>query len=113
MKDEAIAALLSHRSIEEAARALGVDASTLSRWMKDKEFLESLEGAKKLMYTDAIERLREHAGAAATTILKIMVDPNSGPSARLKAAGWSWTKLKSRKTSNTGWRRWKRSRDCF
>ncbi len=81
MKDEAIAALLSHKSIEEAACAIGVTANTLSRWMKEKEFLEGLEGAKKLMYSEAIERLREGSGAAANTILKVMIDPNAPPSA--------------------------------
>ena len=36
--EQAIAALLSHRSIEEAAREVGVSANTLSRWMKEPEF---------------------------------------------------------------------------
>jgi transposase-like protein len=86
MKDEAIAALLSHKSIEDAARAIGVNPNTLSRWMKETEFLEGLEGARTLMYSEAIERLREGSGAAANTILKVMIDPSSPAAARLKAA---------------------------
>ena len=38
-KQEAtIVALLSHRSIEEAARAVPISAKTLLRWMKEPEF---------------------------------------------------------------------------
>jgi transposase-like protein len=33
-KDEAIAALLTQRNIEEAARATGVAPNTLLKWMK-------------------------------------------------------------------------------
>ena len=36
--EQAIAALLSHRSVEEAARAVGISANTLLRWMKEPEF---------------------------------------------------------------------------
>jgi len=34
-KEEAIAALLTQRNTEEAARAIGVVPSTLLRWMKE------------------------------------------------------------------------------
>ncbi len=85
-KDEAIAALLSHKSVEDAARAVGVSPNTLSRWMREAEFLEGMEGARRLMYSEAIERLRDAAGAAANTVLKVMIDPNTPPAARLKAA---------------------------
>ena len=32
-KEQAIAALLSHRSVEDAARAIGLDPNTLLRWL--------------------------------------------------------------------------------
>jgi transposase-like protein len=37
-KEEAVAALLSQRNVEEAARVVGIDAKTLLRWMKEPEF---------------------------------------------------------------------------
>ena len=37
-RDEAILALLSQRSIEEAARVAGVAPNTLRRWLKEPEF---------------------------------------------------------------------------
>ena len=35
---QAIAALLSHRSIEQAANEVGISSNTLQRWMKEAEF---------------------------------------------------------------------------
>ena len=37
-KEQAIAALLSHRTIEDAAKAVGISFATLKRWMKLPEF---------------------------------------------------------------------------
>ena len=34
-KEEAIAALLTHRNVEEAARAVGISTPTLIRWQKE------------------------------------------------------------------------------
>lgn len=85
-KDEAIAALLSHKSLEDAARAIGVNPNTLTRWKKETEFLEGLEEARRLMYSEAIERLRSAAGAAASTVLKVMINPSTPPAVKLKAA---------------------------
>jgi len=36
--EKAIAALLGHRSLEAAAREVGVSVNTLQRWMNDPEF---------------------------------------------------------------------------
>ena len=43
-QEEAIAALLSQRNIEEAARAAGVGTRTLIRWLKLPEFGKEYEG---------------------------------------------------------------------
>jgi len=37
-KEQAIAALLSHRNVEAAARAVGISSNTLLRWTKEPEF---------------------------------------------------------------------------
>ena|SRR5580700_1465466 len=37
-KEQAIAALLSHRNVEEAAKATGISSGTLKRWMQLPEF---------------------------------------------------------------------------
>jgi hypothetical protein len=37
-KEEAVAALLSHKSVEDAANSIGVNAGTLLRWLQNPEF---------------------------------------------------------------------------
>lgn len=85
-KEEAIAALLSQRNVEEAARAVGIDAKTLLRWMKDPEFDAAYREARRAAFGQSTARLQQAAGAAASTLLKIMVDPGAPASVRLRAA---------------------------
>jgi hypothetical protein len=82
----AIAALLSHRSVEDAARAVGVSTHTLLRWMKEPEFRAMYQEARQLAFSQALGRLQEASGAAVTTTLKIMLDTNAPPGIRLRAA---------------------------
>ena len=84
--EQAIVALLSHRNIEEAAREVGVCANTLLRWMKEPEFQAACREARHTVFSHAIGRLQDAAGAAATTVLKIMLDTNVPPATRLRAA---------------------------
>ena len=37
-KEQVIAALLLHKNLDAAARAVGISVNTLRRWMKDPEF---------------------------------------------------------------------------
>ncbi|HWZ32337.1 MAG TPA: hypothetical protein VNX18_13440 [Bryobacteraceae bacterium] len=85
-QEEAIAALLSQRNVDEAARVAGVGARTLIRWMKIPEFEAAYREARRLAYGQSIARLQQAASAASSTLLKIMIDPNSPPSCRLRAA---------------------------
>jgi hypothetical protein len=50
IEQEAIVALLTHRTIEEAARSIGVDPKTLLRWMKEPD-LDAAYRAAKLLET--------------------------------------------------------------
>src|SRR5580698_7129843 len=75
-KEQAIVALLSHRTIEEAARAIGVVPNTLLRWMKEPEFDAAYRAAKRAAYGQSIARLHQASSAAVTTLLKLMVDQN-------------------------------------
>jgi len=84
--EQAIAALLSHRSVEESARAVGISANTLLRWMKEPKFEAACREARHTAFSQAIGRLRDAAGAAVMTVLKIMVDPNASAGTRLRAA---------------------------
>lgn len=85
-KEQAIVALLTHRNLDEAARAIDVVPNTLLRWMKEPEFDAAYREARRLAYGQSIARLQQAASAASSTLLKIMIDPNSPPSCRLRAA---------------------------
>jgi transposase-like protein len=85
-KEQAVAALLSQRSIEDAARAIGISARTLRRWLKMPEFCEFYRQARGETLTQATARLQQASGPAATTLLKVMVDPNVPASSKVRAA---------------------------
>jgi len=46
-KEEAIAALLTQRNIEEAARSIAVAPNTLLKWMKVPEFQTAYRQARR------------------------------------------------------------------
>lgn len=85
-KEAAIAALLSQRNVEEAARAVGAGARTLYRWMKEPEFDAAYRAARRAACTQSAARLQQMCVAAVTTLGKIMVDPNSPAASRVRAA---------------------------
>jgi transposase-like protein len=85
-KEEAIAALRSQRSVEEAARVAGISAQTLYRWMKIPEFEAAYSEARQALFGQAVGRLQQAAGAAVTILLKVMYDSGASRTARLKAA---------------------------
>ena len=84
--EEAVAALLTHRNQEEAARAVGISVATLLRWQKDPEFDAVYREARRLAFRQSIARLQQASSAAVTTLLKIMVDPDAPHSTRVRAA---------------------------
>jgi hypothetical protein len=85
-KEEAIVALLSQRSIEEAARVTHIGTNTLLRWLKEPDFDAAYRAARRVAFSQAIARLQQASGAAVATLLKIMVDANAPASTRVRAA---------------------------
>jgi len=76
-KEEAIAALLTQRNLEEAARAAGIGTQTLIRWMKLPEFNSAYRDARRAAFGQAVARLQQASAAAATTLMKLMLDPGT------------------------------------
>ena len=74
-RDEAIVALLSQRSIEEAARVAGIAPNTLRRWLKQPEFDAAYREAKREVFSQSIARFQCASPAAASTIIKLAIDP--------------------------------------
>jgi hypothetical protein len=85
-KEEAVIALMTNRSVEDAARSIGVNADTLLRWMKLPEFKTAVREARREAYGQAISRLEHASGAAVTTLLRVMTDQNASASSRVRAA---------------------------
>jgi hypothetical protein len=85
-QEEAIAALLTHRTIDEAARAVGVSTKTLLRWQKEPEFDAAYRAAKRAAFGQSIARLHHLSSAAVSTLGKIMLDSATPPATRVRAA---------------------------
>jgi len=85
-KEEAIAALLTQRNIEEAAKTAGIGANTLLRWLKVPEFQAEYRKARHDAYSQSVSRLQQGTSAAATTLLKTMIDPGTPASVKVRAA---------------------------
>ena len=85
-QQEAITALLSNRSVDEAAHAAKVPPRTLWRWLKDPEFNKAYREARRAAFGQGTARLQQASGAAVSSVLKIMVDQQTPASTRLRAA---------------------------
>ena len=85
-KEAAILALLTARSIEEAARVAIVPPRTLYRWLKEREFDAAYRRAKRAAFGQAVARLQQGTSAAATTLLKTMIDQNTPAAVKVRAA---------------------------
>lgn len=85
-KEQAIVALLSQRTVEEAARAIDVVPNTLLRWMKEPEFDSAYRAAKRAAFGQSIARLHHLSSAAVTTLGKVMLEPGTPPATRVRAA---------------------------
>ena len=85
-KEAAVAALLSCRTLEEAARTTGIGATTLARWMKNPQFQAECRAARNAAVSQANARIQQSSGAAAATIVKIMLNHDTKDSIRLRAA---------------------------
>jgi len=85
-KEEAIAALLTQRNMDEAARAVGVAPKTLLRWLQIPEFQAAYRKARRDAHGQSIARLQQATSAAVSTLLNVMVDPSTPASTKVRAA---------------------------
>jgi transposase-like protein len=85
-KEAAVAALLTQKNQEEAARAVGISVATLLRWQKLPEFQKAYREARRAAHSQSIARLQQATSAAVSTLLRVMVDPNTPASTKVRAA---------------------------
>jgi hypothetical protein len=84
--EEAVAALLTQRNHEEAAKSVGIGPATLLRWQKTPEFQKAYREARHAAHGQSIARLQQATSAAVTTLLRVMVDPTAPHSTKVRAA---------------------------
>src|SRR5712691_719247 len=85
-KEEAVAALLTQRNIEEAAKTTGIAPNTMLKWIKEPEFQVAYRGARRAAFSQSIARLQQATSAAVSTLLKVMVDNSTPASTKVRAA---------------------------
>jgi hypothetical protein len=85
-QERAITALLSKGTVEQAAIASGIGTRTLYRWLKVPEFKDELRRARRDVFSQAMDRLQQGSLAAANTLLKTMVGPDTPEAVRIRAA---------------------------
>jgi hypothetical protein len=84
--DEAVAAMLTQRNTEEAARSVGISTATLMRWQKTPEFEAAYRQARRDAVRQSVARLQQGTSAAATTLLKTLIDASTPASVKVRAA---------------------------
>ena len=85
-QEEAILALLTSQGVDHAARAVGIAPRTLYRWMNEPLFDKAYRKARRDAFGQGTARLQQAAGAAVSSVLKIMVDQHTPASTKLRAA---------------------------
>src|ERR1044071_2112347 len=86
IQERAIVGLLSHSTIKSAAKAVGVDDTTLWRWLQDKEFHAAYMTIRRESVSLSIARLQQSSMEAVNTLRAIAKDKDSPASARVMAA---------------------------
>ena len=82
----ALAALLSHPTREAAAKAVGVSAKTISRWLREEPFAAAYREARRDLLGQATQTLAVACVSAVETLTGIMTNPNSPAYSRIRAA---------------------------
>ena len=86
-QQRAIAALMVHRKVADAAEAVGIGERTLKRWLaEDVLFQDELRKAEGQAIDAAARQLLLLQDAAITVMVQILVNGAAAPSVRLKAA---------------------------
>src|ERR1700674_1280424 len=85
-KEQAIAALMTQRGPEEAARTVGIAFKTLKRWMRLTDFQADYLQARRDVVLQTNARIQQNSGAAASVLLKLMADGTTPASVRVRAS---------------------------
>jgi hypothetical protein len=73
-QEQAIAALLAYRTVQEAAQTACVSYSTLKRWLQLPDFRAAYRQARRELVEGAVGRLQAATGQAVDTLLAVAKD---------------------------------------
>jgi hypothetical protein len=85
-QETAIAALLSHSTMKEAATAAKVGESTLWRWLQEDDFHAAYMTARRETVKQAIAQLQNTTSEAVAVLKEVMSNKNANDFARISAA---------------------------
>ena len=82
--EKALAALLTNSSVKDAALASGLSEETLYRYLRDEDFKNEYEDAKRQIVESAVSALQQAANEAVETLRRNLTCDN--PQAEIRAA---------------------------
>ena len=85
-KEEAIAALLTQRNLDEAAKSIGIAPNTLLKWMKQPEFDAAYREAIRSSYKQSIGRNASSLHRRRIDLAQVIVDPATPAATKVRAA---------------------------
>lgn len=84
--EEIIAALMLHRTVAEAATAIGTTPSTIYERMRDQEFQKEYRDAKTDVLRGAVLKMTNSLSDAVDAVNEIIQDKSTNAAVRLQAA---------------------------
>ena len=81
-----IAALLETDTIAEAAARIGINVSTLRRWLSDPAFAKQYATARRALLDSAVTKLRRLAASAVDVLQEVASTKEAPHAARVSAA---------------------------
>jgi hypothetical protein len=85
-QETAIAALLSHSTMKEAATAAKVGETTLWRWLQEDDFHAAYMTARRETVKQAIAQLQNTTSEAVAVLKEVMSNKSANDFARISAA---------------------------
>lgn len=84
--EEIIAALMLHRTVGEAAAAIGITPRTVYERMREQDFQAEYRDAKSDILRGAVLKMTQALSAAVDAVQEIMEGEDVNPAVRLQAA---------------------------
>ncbi len=83
---KAIPIILQADNYSEAARQIGVKRESIYRWLKDEQFKEELNIARRRMVKDSFLKIQRAANDAIDRLIKVCRDDEAPPNVQVSAA---------------------------